>query len=252
MLLVNRILLILNLVFLPVVLEATPVFTLGNEAYQNKDFPQAINLYKESLKTTQSFSQYFNLGNAYYENKEYGHAILEYERALAIKPGDGEALKNLKKAYDVLKISPERVGSIEVLAHMFSAGTWTWIAIIVVLVGLMAFCFQLYVSKGRGVAKTIMWSCVVLSVFLVGVNIFYVRQARWGIVYRNEAKLRISPTNASPVMTLLLEGTKARVIKTKGREDGFVLVKTLDNKEGWMSMEDFGLIRSVPWVPSVL
>ncbi len=244
MLLINRILLILSLVLLPVVLKATPVFTLGNEAYQNRDFQQAINLYKESLKTTQSFSQYFNLGNAYYENKEYGQAILAYERALTIKPGDAEALGNLKKTYEVLQISPERVGSIEFLARMFSANTWTCIAIIVILIGLIAFCFQLYTSVGNGVVKTIMWSCMVLSVLLIGINVFYVSQARWGIVFKNEAKLRISPTNASPAMTLLPEGTRAKVIKTKETVEGFVLIKTLDNKEGWMSMEDFELIRS--------
>lgn len=242
MLLINRILLILGLTILPLLSLATPVFTLANEAYQNKDFPQAISLYKESLKTAESFSQHFNLGNAYYENKQYGHAVLHYEKALTLEPRNAEAHKNLQKAYDALQIHPEKSGSIELFTDIFSANTWTWIAIVVVLVGFSAFCFLLFVRADNTLMKTIMWSCLFLCVLLIGINIFYVEQTRYGIVLNKEAQLRISPTNASPITTLLLEGSKPKVIKTKEKVEGFVLIKTPSNKEGWISTDDFGLI----------
>lgn len=242
MLLINRLLLILCLSCSALILEGAPVFTLANEAYQNKDFTQAISLYKESLKSSQSFSQYFNLGNAYYENKEYGQAILQYEKALTIEPKNVEALRNLERTYGGLQISPERVGTVELITHMFSANTWTWIAIIVVFIGLAAFCLQLFASEGNHIAKMIMWSCIVLCVLLIGVNTYYAGQVRWGVVIKNEAPLRISPTKVSPVTGLLLEGTKAKKIKTKEKVDGFILIKTPSTKEGWISKEDFEMI----------
>lgn len=229
---------------LPFISEATPVFTLANEAYQNKEFPKAINLYKESLKSSQSFSQYFNLGNAYYENKEYGQAVLNYEKALTLEPRNAETHINLQKAYDALQLHPEKTGSIELFSDIFSAYTWTWITIIIVLSGFGAFCFLLYGQKDNHLMKTIMWSCIILSILLVSINIFYTDQTRWGIVLKNEAQLRISPTNASPITTSLSEGTKAKMIKIKEKVDGYVLIKTPNNKEGWINTDDFGLIWS--------
>lgn len=242
MLIANRILIVLSLIIVPVAAKASPVFTLANEAYQNKNFPQAIDLYRESLKISQSFSQYFNLGNAYYQNKEYGQAVLYFEKALSLDPGNADASKNLQKTYSLLKIQHEQPGVIELFTDIFSAYTWTWITVVVVLIGFGSFSFLLYINNDSIFLKTTMWSCSLLCILLICINIFYVDQTRWGVVLKNEAPLKISPTSASPVTTQLLEGTKAKSIKTKEKVSGYILVKTPNNKEGWISTDDFGLI----------
>lgn len=242
MLLVNRLLLIFSLNFLPITSEATPAFVLGNEAYQNKNFPQAISLYQESLEASQSFAQHFNLGNAYYENKEYGPAILHYEKALTIEPHNPEVLQNLQKSYETLQIHPEKSGNFEPFFHIFSAYTWSWISIILVLTGFTAFCLLLFNNSINPLTRITLWICVPLSMLLVGINIFFANQTQWGVILKNEAPLRVSPTNSSPITTSLHEGTKAKLIKSKKSGDNFVLIKTPNNKEGWISKNDFKLI----------
>lgn len=238
MLLINRILLILSLSFLPGILKATSAFTLANEAYQNKDFTQAIKLYEESLKRSQSLEQHFNLANAYYENKQFGPAILHYEKAWTFNPMNNDILINLQKAYDAVQKHYETHGRLSPPG----AKTFTWIAIIVVAIAFIAYCLILYFFPKNFFLKTIIWICCFLSIGLIGVNLLYSAQTHWGIIIKNEAPLRVSPTTASPVTTLLAEGTKAKTIKTKEKPNGFLLIKTPNHQEGWISTSDFGLI----------
>lgn len=237
----KRYIIIFSLIFVSVSLKASPVFSLANEAYQKKDFVQAINLYKESLKTSQSFAQHFNLGNAYYEGKEYGRAILHYKKALVLEPHSTATIQNLHKAYSKLQMQPEKPTSLEVFAQIFSANTWSWICIGVVVIGCGLFYSQIYLSQGNPIIRMSGWICVFLMMPLIAINIYFTREINTGIVLKNETALRVSPTSMSPTTGILMEGTKGKAIKTKEKINDYILVKS-DSKEGWIGVEDFGMI----------
>lgn len=240
--LINRILIILSLTLLSTALEATPVFILANEAYQNKDFPQAISLYQESLKLSKSLEQHFNLANAYYENGEFGNAILHYEKALIFHPKNPDVLKNLNLANEALQIYSPQSSTLEVFAHLFSVNTWSWMCTIFVILSITLFFLPRCAPLNNIFIKISSWICFSLAVVTVSIITFYATQLGSGIVLTHETPLRVAPTNSSPTVALLLEGTKAKVIKTKESPQNFLLVKTLNSKEGWISTKDFGLI----------
>ncbi len=70
--------------------------TSAANAYQQKDYPRSVALYKECLKhNTRNASLYYNLGNSYFRLQDYPQAVLNYERALRLTPGDKDIRFNL-------------------------------------------------------------------------------------------------------------------------------------------------------------
>jgi len=71
-------------------------FTEATEAYQNKDWQTALELFlsikNENIEQADLF---YNIGNCYFQLQELGKAILYYKRSLKISPGHEQAKSNL-------------------------------------------------------------------------------------------------------------------------------------------------------------
>jgi len=102
--------------------EEQATFQSANEAFSQKKYDQAIQLYESILnKNIESPELYFNLGNCFFQKKEWGKTILNYERALLLDPNDTTILQNLELA------KSETVDEIAVLPSFFLARWWTQI-----------------------------------------------------------------------------------------------------------------------------
>ena len=74
-------------------------FALGNEAYAEGKYDEALSYYKGVLEQEgYSASLLYNMANAYYQKKAVGRAILHYERALYLDPGNADIQANLNLA----------------------------------------------------------------------------------------------------------------------------------------------------------
>ena len=81
--------------------SAQSLWKKADEAYNNKEYSRAIELYKESIqKDGSSSTLLYNLGNAYYRSDSLAQAILCYERALRLDPTNRDALINLEFVYN--------------------------------------------------------------------------------------------------------------------------------------------------------
>src|SRR5574344_2121183 len=65
------------------------------EAYNNKNYPAAIEAYDSLMKQGVSSELYYNLGNCYYRSGNKGMAVLYYEKALKLEPDNRMAQANL-------------------------------------------------------------------------------------------------------------------------------------------------------------
>ena len=71
----------------------------ATKAYEQNDFSQAIDLWKQELEKGLYNDQIlYNLGNAYYREGKIGYAIFYYESALKLNPTDQDIAYNLKLA----------------------------------------------------------------------------------------------------------------------------------------------------------
>ncbi|MBL7686182.1 MAG: tetratricopeptide repeat protein [Deltaproteobacteria bacterium] len=72
-------------------------FDQANEAYFQRDFPKAIQLYQDlESRGLVSGDLFYNLGNTYYRQGEVGEAVYYYLKALRYSPRDRDLVANLR------------------------------------------------------------------------------------------------------------------------------------------------------------
>jgi len=75
------------------------VFDEGVAAYQDRDFPVAIEAFERLVAEGVAQEEvFYNLGNAYYRNGQLAPAIANYERAWQLDPGIEPVAENLRRA----------------------------------------------------------------------------------------------------------------------------------------------------------
>jgi Ca-activated chloride channel homolog len=91
-------------------------YNLGNAQYQNGNFEDALNQYKEALKTTDNKLKqaiHYNMGNTYFRKKDFEKSLAEYQEAMKIDPHDQDAKKNadfVKKVMEEQKKQKKQSG----------------------------------------------------------------------------------------------------------------------------------------------
>ena len=74
-------------------------FHLANSYYEKGEFEKAAETYMKIINDGyENAETYYNLGNSYYRTGDIAKAIVNYERALLLRPGDGDTLSNLRLA----------------------------------------------------------------------------------------------------------------------------------------------------------
>lgn len=87
--------------------KAGTSFNLANSMFLQNRIPEAIMEYQKAIETAEQpevkSNAFYNMGNAYFQNKEYQQSIQAYKEALKINPSDEDAKKNLMLAMRQLK-----------------------------------------------------------------------------------------------------------------------------------------------------
>jgi len=64
---------------------------LGNEAFGQGDYHQAVEYYRLAIQKTPTFAAYVNLGHCYMQLEQWDDAVSAYEEAIRIKPDEATA-----------------------------------------------------------------------------------------------------------------------------------------------------------------
>ena len=223
--------------------EEQSIFQSANEAFSNKKYGQAIQLYESIVdKDYQSSELYFNLGNCFFQKKEWGKTILNYERALLISPNDTAIQQNLILA------KSETVDEIAVLPNFFLArwwtqirnlshsGMWSILGILLFWIGIGGVILWILGKERRQRKQGFLGGMVTLGlslfIFALAYNSYQIQQQSGSaIIMSKETSLKSLPDEISSEILPLHEGTKVKITE---KITSWYKVR-LDNGEvGWI------------------
>lgn len=228
------------------------IFEEANQFYQSGDYAAAIDAYQAVLAGGfESHDLHYNLGNAYFKTGELGLAILEWERALALEPGDPDALANLELARTLT------VDDIEPLPRfwLLSAGSWLLELIPRTLLRLLALGGWLLLCTGvvmRLLARrdTVRWAAGwmaavgLTATVLLGTNLLArelgLGRAERGVILENVVPVRSAPSADDDLTVFEVhEGTRVRIDR---RTEEWAEIVLDDGKVGWIPAGAMGVV----------
>ena len=239
----TSILLILLLPSLSLLAQPSQSLEAANQAYQDKEYEQAIRLYEEILQEGyHSEAVYYNLGNAYYREGEFGRSVLNYQRALKLDPKDENTLHNLELTKSRL---PGQVGKVQQsgvvkawlsVQNTFSTRLWSILGLAMLWLGGASLAVSL-LSSIRPRKKLTLASGLLLLVFsLLPFSLAYGRSQQEffctkAVVMVEETQLRAAPEKDSKELQKLYEGVSVEILDAI---DAWNKVRLEDTSEGWL------------------
>lgn len=223
----------------------------GDSAYINGNYTTAIQIYESLLEQGESADIYYNLGNSYYKSDNLAKAILNYERALLLKPGNGDIRFNLdiarSKTVDKIDDTPDifYIGWIKSLINTTSVDVWAKWGIVFFLLFIVSLYFFFF-------SKRVLWkkigfiAAIVTLVLVVSVNMFASYQSdilskrNTAIVMTPSVTVRSTPNENGNSLFILHEGTKVNIKDDSMK--GWKEIMLEDGKVGWIATSDIEII----------
>jgi tetratricopeptide (TPR) repeat protein len=223
----------------------------AEKAYDTKKYKEAITNYEQLVKDGfKSYQLYFNLGNAYYRDKQLGKAIYNYELARKLNPNDEDVRINLgiAAAKTTDKIDSKEnffISAVKTnVLSSFNTEGWAWLSILSISI-LCIFIFM-FVSSASILIKRISFTLIfisligLLSTYFLGYSALKSKyDNKFAIITVKETKIMNEPTSTATSKFNLHEGTKIRVVENNG---DWVLIKLDNGNEGWVKLNDVGII----------
>jgi hypothetical protein len=206
-----------------------------------------LGLFTTSAHAGTSAPELFNQANAAQRADRLGPAILNYERARLLSPSESSIEQNLRIARERAGVNAPAIPVWQRPAHWLGFDEWALLGSCSLVVGCALFFGKRYVPR-----RAVSWigaSCAA-TVFLAATAIVL----RWNeldraVIQKAQAKAHIAPA-ADAQSTFEL---KAGEIVTAQRKYGdFVLVRTLDQRSGWVSKSDVERVIPKPFTEVML
>jgi len=212
-------------------------FALGNEAYAEGKYDEALSYYKGVLEQEgYSASLLYNMANAYYQKKDVGQAILHYERALYLDPGSSDIQANLGLARKDFGLISRPAPDWQRFFDLLNLNWWAMLAS-----GAFGVFSLLYLLRGirpvglkRAPFKVLTTVC--LLCFMaggIGVAIQYKNMSR-GVITKDNTSLLVSPFDSASSSASIKDGKIVRIAKTYR---GYLLVEGINGKSGWIKRD---------------
>lgn len=217
--------------------------------YQAKNYDSAAALYEQLVAQGLSDATlFYNLGNAYYRLNKVAPAILNYERALKLDP-------DFKMAHDNLLLTQMRIpNKVMVAQDIFFISWWKAMTNTKMATFWTYFAFFVFLVMARGLVQNIIklrkvspWPNQLIGflafIWMISLIMAYVSSSNaankhHAIVMKNDAPLLQPEAKSSKPLSLIPEGTKIRVIGTKG---DYAEVALTDGRKGLMALNNLTL-----------
>jgi hypothetical protein len=210
------------------------LFVLGNKAYVEGNYHQAIVHYKAALdKAGYTSSLLYNLGNAYYMKNEIGQSILNYERALYLDPGNAQVKANLALARKNSGLGIREQASWISFFKRLTLNEWTW-------AGVFALCtFSIILLLNgirpgilRGTAPKMMGCLCFLLIIAAGTGmVLQSGNLNRGVIVSENTRLRVSPFNSAAESGVVKNGKVVQLAKTY---EGYIFIHEAKGQSGWV------------------
>lgn len=227
------------------------LFQQASEAYQNQQFQQAAELYKQILSQGyENKAVYYNLGNCYYRLNEIGQAILYYEKALKLDPNDADVKYNLGlaglKLVDRVEMPPRffLFDWWDSIRNYFSLTQLTYLVMMLFILTAGFLVIWLFIKQYR-LRRWLVTFSIVTALLTIFASYFLFLNARRAMNDRSAVILAPSvtvlsaPDEKSTDVFILHEGIK--VILDEQRQE-WVKISLPDGKSGWIKTGTLGMI----------
>lgn len=217
------------------------LFGEGNRAFENNDYPAAIDLYLSATdQGVESAALYFNLGNAYFKAGDLGRAVLYYHRAHRLAPTDEDLIHNQEFARQFSTVQMEGVqlnpinSFMQSLVSSYRLDTLAWAASAVFVL----FCLLLIWRFGLGYSNSPQRvSTVVVMIVLLGISgltTFKYRTdylTRWAVVVAPDSRVLSGPNERAE---LEFEGSPGLVVEIVAETGDYYNVLFENKRRGWV------------------
>ncbi|MBI3892705.1 MAG: BatD family protein [Candidatus Wallbacteria bacterium] len=230
------------------------IFAKANDAYKSRDYPAALEGYKNLSARIANPNLYLNLGNAAYKTDHLGLAILYYERGLRLQPRHPDLAANLEflrerivdKSGDEGSVLEALVAAVYrylslnellVLTSVFWLLTLAVTAAVYWLDVPFSRCFSVLFSFLEAPARERAAALLLPSLF--GLAFFggwtgtrvYEESIPRAIVMEKEVKATSGPGADATVVFAIHEGTKLTVLR---RSDRWIQISLANGYSGWV------------------
>ena len=221
--------------------EAFSEFVAAGIAYKEGRYDAAISRYNKILNENWvNGPLYYNLGNSYFKKKDVGRAVLNYERARKFIPRDSDL--NFNNHYVRSKIDRKVVDVGQnffyraFLRHIqfYTIDEMVMILFCVAFLIGIVFLISSYVQWSPSIIGGIIMMLMISFLVYGGSLIVKVQVERGSAIIMLKTDTFFEPRTDSTVHFTLLEGMRARILKT---EENWVKIKRLDGKAGWVDRE---------------
>ena len=203
-------------------------------------------------QNTMEFSadNYFNMGNEAYNNNQFGEAVYQYEKALLLDPNSQDILVNLNLAVerldaDIIELDPFFLSDWwRRLSNTFLPGTWKILSI-VFLFGLVALTF-VFLFKDK-LASKFVFSLGGGLIFLILISILAgntrsdaIFNNKYGILSGKAETLFEGPDSVSEKIKPVVSGVKVKILDSNA---DWYKIATMDSEQGWVLKSDVRLLK---------
>jgi len=251
MLLKRIIFVLFFLVAINVYAQSDSLFNAANEAYKQKKYEKAIELYSDLVSAGyQSASLYYNLGNAYFKNNQLSKSILWYERALRLEPSNEDIIHNIafanKQIVDEMDVLPEFFLKrwIKSFYNIMSSTGWAITSVVFSLL-LFSFLAVLLLTSHAKRRVAIFFSTIILALLMLTSITFAIIQKN-NSLRKNEAvvthlsvTVKSMPDQAGTDLFTIHEGLKVTIVDKVG---DWIEVLFPDGNKGWIQQTSVEVI----------
>jgi tetratricopeptide (TPR) repeat protein len=231
--------------------SAQEAWSAANLAYQEGRFSEAAALYEDVVAAGILHEHlFYNLGNAYFRTGRLGPAIYNYERALAMRPGLGDARYNLDVARDtVAERVVDRLKGAEIerlwirIATTFATGQLTvaFLTLNFLFFGLLTVLRFLPTGLTRTaliVSDAFIVTALAATLFVFALHIYHLERVTTGIVLADEVQMREGPGDFAG-REQLHPGLRVRIL---GSDGDWTRIRLSNGGEGWVPAHTVGAL----------
>lgn len=232
-------------------IDVDSVMQNGNEAYQQENYSEAIQLYQSIINEGNEGSiLFYNLGNAYYKSGDLARALLWYERALRLDPNNDDIKHNIlfvnNKIIDKIENIPEFVLSKwwNTLSKSMTSRSWAIVSIIFAF--LLFLLIVIFSMSRRQWLHTLSFILGVLIFITLIVSIAFAEKEKnryqkepEAIVMESVVSAKNTPNQSGGDLFVIHSGLKVRVTDKIGEWYEIMLP---NGEKGWVQADDIEVI----------
>lgn len=226
------------------------LFQEANQQYEDKEYANAIELYKKLADEYESTELYYNLGNAYYQTDSLAPAILYLEKAIKLDPTNEDAKFNLaicnQQTVDNIKSEDELIIKSwwNNFRSLLSPSGWAGLGIVCLV--LAALCWIIYQRTYAdsllrfSFSTALLFSLTTVLLLLMASHANTVNQSNEAaIIFAANVNIKSSPSVEGKTLFVLHQGTKVTV---RNRKEEWIEIMLPDGKVGWIKKHAIAFI----------